>query len=95
MGASRRSIRSSGQRLAAHPDRIGDVGTSFTATTSASALSGRISRALPWRTTRLAISHWSPPPGTATSGTPASSVLATIPCPPPQTTTSACRINSA
>ena len=66
-----------------------------TAATSASAVNGRISRALPWRTTRLAISHWSPPPGTTTSGTPASSVLATMPWPPPQITTSACVNSSA
>ena len=60
-----------------------------TAVANASAVNGRTSSALPCRTTRLEISHWSPPPGTTTSGTPASSVLDTIPCPPPQTTTSA------
>ena len=66
------------------PGIAGADNTSRTAATNVSAVSGRISCALPCRTTRLAISHWSPPPGTATSGTPASSVLATMPCPLPQ-----------
>ena len=45
----------------------------------ASTVSGRTSRPLPCRTTRFASSHWSPPPGTTTTGTPAISVLDSIP----------------
>ena len=92
IGDARRCWR---RPLARPPGSRGDDNTSPTAATSASAVNGRISRPLPCRTTRLAISHWSPPPGTTTSGTPASSVLATIPCPPPQITTSACVNSSA
>ena len=77
------------------PGRTGDDNTSRTAAANASAVNGRTSTALPCRTTRLAISHWSPPPGTVTSGTPASSVLDTTPCPPPHTITSACDSSSS
>ncbi len=49
-------------RLAASRYR-GVDNTSVTAATSDSVVNGRTSCALPWRTTRLAISHWSPPPG--------------------------------
>jgi hypothetical protein len=81
-------------RLAASRYR-GVDNTSVTAATSDSVVNGRTSCALPWRTTRLAISHWSPPPGTTTSGTPASSVFDTMPCPPPQITRSACDSSSS
>ena len=82
------------RRPRSHPRAAPPPGSAATTTPRAPRgqrlpVNGRTNAALPWRTTRLAISHWSPPPGTTTIGTPASSALATMPCPPPQTATSA------
>ena len=50
-----------------------------TAVSTATGSSGRTTSALPCRAARLASSHWSPPPGTITAGTPALSAFASIP----------------
>ena len=84
-------VRRWSRRLGGRPRRTAaTTAPRVTAAANASAVSGRTNCALPCRTRRLAISHWSPPPGTTTIGTPASSVLDTMPCPPPQITRSAC-----
>ena len=48
-------------------------------------------RATPSPAPACASSHWSPPPGTSTCGTPASIDFASIPWPPPQITSAALR----